>query len=132
MNNYPCEWVKKIWTGGGDDDNLLIVNATITDNQTVTGIDKTFDEIVDFALQGGVVVMRLASNPTGTPYGSIFYLKLDYVQSDYSPSVGGGSLNFYSINASVSDHAEISLDVYTATMQTNGNVTLKYAHKLLS
>ena len=132
MNDYPCEWIKKNWNGGGGDDNLLIVNATTTDNQTVTGIDKTFDEIVDFALQGGVVVMRLASNPTGAPYGNIFYLKLDNVQSDYSPSVGGGSLIFYSITEDIGDDSIITLHTRFVAMQANGDATLKYALKTLS
>lgn len=48
MNNYPCEWVKKNWIGGGDDSfaKLIdgsIVTAVIPDGVTNIG-ERAFAE----------------------------------------------------------------------------------------
>ena len=131
--NNPNRAVLEGMLDGASDsgNNLLIVNATSTDYQTVVEIDKTFDEIVDFALQGGIVVMRLVLNSSGAPYANIEYLTLNGMQSDYSTSVGGGSLQFCSVKA-YPDTSGISLSIKAVSMEMNGNATLKNGSKILS
>ncbi len=62
------------------DSRFMLINATTMDMQTVTSIDKTSEEIIDFILDGGIPIVRLVNNNPYAPYEAAYYMFQTYEQ----------------------------------------------------
>ncbi len=112
-------------------DLFMLVNAETVDNNTLTAIDKTFDEIANFIINGGVVMMRLVNKNPNAPYWAAHYLHLKYSQLDFSPQVGGGNIGFEKVRHEIQT-SNVVLDIMNVVLNSDGSHTINTTFKTIT
>lgn len=142
MAYIPTEWqngdvitaekLNKLEEGvsGNNSDLFMLVNAETIDNNTLTTIDKTFDEITNFIIKGGIVMMRLVNKNPNAPYWAAYYLSLKYSPLDFSPQFGVGRICFENIQYEVSA-SNITLYMMKVILDSDGSNTIENINKII-
>lgn len=143
MTYTPTEWkngdvitaekLNKIEEGvsGNNSDLFMLVNAETIYNDILTTIDKTFDEITNFIIKGGTVMMRLVNKNPNAPYWAAYYLSLKYSPLDFSPQFGVGRISFENIQYETSA-SNVTLNMMNVNLDSDGSNTIESIRKTIA
>ena len=117
---------------GNNSDLFMLVNAETVDNNTLTAIDKTFDEIANFIINGGIAMMRLVNKNPNAPYWAAYYLSIKYSPLDFSPQIGVESIYFQYIEYTNILVSNVTLHIMNVILNSDGSNTIESAYKSIT
>lgn len=106
----------------------MVINAT-SDGQTLSSIDKTWDEITSFVIDGGSVRMRLDVNNPYAPYAEAYFLKLCHMELDVSFI---RRLEFINVWAEIQSNNSVMLNIANVIVVPDGSGEVIYANKAIN